>query len=145
MGHCVRAIIGAHKDIQRIENNGFAKGIKLPQRYGMIFLTDALLDNIGELFESANEPSDPETVTSYLLQEYSFHTKLAYIEADYSSGIGTHSGILYENGKISIPLCSGEGAINILLRELGVWREVNKDEFDSLNLGIYRRMDKWIK
>lgn len=145
MGHCVRAIIGAHKDIQQIENNWFAKGIKLPQGYGMIFLTDALLDNIGELFESANEPSDPETVTSYLLQEYSFHTKLAYIEADYSSGIGTHSGILYENGKISIPLCSGEGAINILLRELGVWREVNKDEFDSLNLGIYRRMDKWIK
>lgn len=146
MGHYVRAIIGAHKDIQRIENNYcLAKEIKLPQGYGMIFLTDALLDNIGELFESANEPSDPETVTSCLLQEYSFHTKLTYIEADYSSGIGTHSGILYENGKISIPLCSGEGAINILLRELGVWREVNKDEFDSLNLGIYRRMDKWIK
>ena len=146
MGHCVRAIIGAHKDIQRIENNYcLAKEIKLPQGYGMIFLTDALLDNIGELFESANEPSDPETVTSCLLQEYSFHTKLTYIEADYSSGIGTQSGILYENGNISIPLCSGEGSINILLRELGVWREVNKDEFDSLNLGIYRRMDKWIK
>lgn len=146
MGHYVRAIIGAHKDIQRIENNYWiAKEIKLPQGYGMIFLTDALLDNIGELFESANEPSDPETVTSCLLQEYSFHTKLAYIEADYSGVIGTQSGILYENGNISIPLCSGEGSINILLRELGVWREVNKDEFDSLNLGIYRRMDKWIK
>lgn len=145
MGHCVRAIIGAHKDIQWIENNWFAKGIKLPQGYCMIFLTNALLDNIGELFESANEPSDPETVTSCLLQEYSFHTKLAYVEADYSGGIGTYSGILYENGKICIPLCSGKGAINILLRKLGVWREVNKDEFDSLNLGIYRRMDKWIK
>lgn len=146
MGHCVRAIIGAHKDIQQIENNYWlAKGIKLPQGYGMIFLTDALLDNIGELFESANEPSDPETVTSYLLQVYSFRTKLAYIEADYFGGIGTQSGILYENGNISIPLCSGKGAINILLRELGVWHEVNKDEFDSLNLGIYRRMDKWIK
>lgn len=145
MGHCVRAIIGAHKDIQQIENNWLAKGIKLPQGYGMIFLTDALLDNIGELFESANEPSDPETVTSYLLQVYSFRTKLAYIEADYFGGIGTQSGILYENGNISIPLCSGKGAINILLRELGVWHEVNKDEFDSLNLGIYRRMDKWIK
>ena len=142
MGHCVRAIIGAHKDIQRY---WLAKEIKLPQGYGMIFLTDALLDNIGELFESANEPSDSETVTSFLLQEYSFHTKLAYIEADYFGGIGTRSGILYENGNISIPLCGGEGAINILLRELGVWREVNKDEFDSLNLGIYRRMDKWIK
>ena len=145
MGHCVRAIIGAHKDIQRIENDWLAKEMKLPQGYGMIFLTDTLLDNIGELFESANEPSDPETVTSYLLQEYSFHTKLAYIETDYFGGVGTQSGILYENGNISIPLCSGEGSINILLRELGVWREVNKDEFDSLNLGIYRRMDKWIK
>lgn len=142
MGHCVRAIIGAHKDIQRY---WLAKEIKLPQGYGMIFLTDALLDNIGELFESANEPSDSETVTSFLLQEYSFHTKLAYIEADYFGGIGTRSGILYENGNISIPLCGGKGAINILLWELGVWREVNKDEFDSLNLGIYRRMDKWIK
>ena len=69
MGHCVRAIIGVHKDMQRIENDWFAKEIKLPQGYGMIFLTDALLDDIGELFESANEPSDPETVTSYLLQE----------------------------------------------------------------------------
>ena len=145
MGHCVRAIIGAHKDIQRIENDWFAKEIKLPQGYGMIFLTDVLLDDIGELFESANESSDPETVTSYLLQNYSFHTKLAYIEADYFGGIGTQSGILYENGNIGIPPCSGKGAINILLRELGVWREVNKDEFDSLNLGIYRRMDKWIK
>ncbi len=28
MGHCVRAIIGAHKDIQRIENDWFAKGMK---------------------------------------------------------------------------------------------------------------------
>ena len=38
----MRAIIGAHKDIQRIENNWFAKGFKLPQGYGMIFLIDAL-------------------------------------------------------------------------------------------------------
>ena len=45
MGHCVRAIIGAHKDIQRIENDWLAKEMKLPQGYGMIFLTDTLLDN----------------------------------------------------------------------------------------------------
>lgn len=145
MGHCVRAIIGAHKVVQRIENDWYAKEINLPQGYGMIFLTDALLDNIAELFESANESSTPDAVTNFLLQEYSFHTKLAYIETDYFGGIGTQSGILYENGNISIPPCSGEGAINSLLRELGVWCEVNKDEFDSLNLGIYRRMDKWIK
>ena len=119
MGHYVRAIIGVHKDIQRIENNYWlAKEIKLPQGYGMIFLTDALLDNIGELFESANEPSDPETVTIYLLQVHSFHTKQAYIETDYFGGIGTQSGILYENGNISIPLCSGEESITIFINSL---------------------------
>lgn len=145
MGHCVRAVIGAHKAIQQIADNWHAKEINLPQGYGMIFLTDALLDDIAELFESADEPSTPDTVTNYLLQFYSFHTKLAYIETDYFGGIGTQSGFLCENRNISIPPCRGEGAINILLRELGVWRERNTDEFDSLNLGIYRRMDKWIK
>ena len=77
-----------------------------------------LLDNIGELFESANEPSDPETVTIYLLQVHSFHTKQAYIETDYFGGIGTQSGILYENGNISIPLCSGEESITIFINSL---------------------------
>ena len=140
MGHCVRAIIGVHKDMQRIENDWFAKEIKLPQGYGMIFLTDALLDEIGELFESANEPSDPETITSFLLQEYSFHTKLAYIETDYFGGIGTQGGVLYKNGQICRKPHSGDGTINLLLRELGVWCAPTKDEFDSLNLGIYREM-----
>ena len=143
--HGIRAIVGKHEVIQRLESDWYAKEINLPQGYGMIFLTDALLDNIAELFESANEPSTPDTVTNYLLQEYSFHTKLAYIETDYFDGIGNHSGILYENGKISFASCSGKRAINVLLRELGVWCEKNNDEFDSLNLGIYRKMDKWIQ
>ena len=64
MGHCVRAIIGAHKAIQRIEKDWYANEINLPQGYGMIFLTDALLDNIAELFESANELSTPDAVTN---------------------------------------------------------------------------------
>lgn len=53
----------------------------------------------------------------------------------------TQGGVLYKNGQICIAPRSGEGTINILLRELGVRCEPNKDEFDSLNLGIYRRMD----
>ena len=97
MGHSIRAIIGKHEVIQRLENDWYAKEISLPQGYGMIFLTDALLDNIAELFESENESSAPEVVTNWLLQEYSFRTRLAYIEADYFDGIGTRSGVLYEN------------------------------------------------
>ncbi len=54
-----------------------------------------LLDNIGELFESANEPSDPETVTIYLLQVHSFHTKQAYIETSVSRYAAEKSRLQY--------------------------------------------------
>ena len=97
MGHCVRAIIGAHKDIQRIENDWFAKEIKLSQGYGMIFLTEALLDNIGELFESANEPSDPETVTSFLLQEYSCKRKLVTVSGSEGSFADSNNSPILSN------------------------------------------------
>ena len=40
------------------------------------------------------------------------------IETDYFGGIGTQSGILYENGNISIPLCSGEESITIFINSL---------------------------
>lgn len=140
----IRAIIGKHGDIRRLESDWVSgKEISLPQGYGMIFLTDALLESIAELFEAEHEPSDPETVTDWLLQEYSFRTRLACLEADYMDGIGSRSGVLYENGKIRLAPRSGEEAVNILLRELGVWCKEGQDEFDSLHLGIYRRMDKW--
>lgn len=70
------------------------------------------------------------------------HRVIQKLETDYFGGTGTQGGVLYENGQISIAPRSGEGTINILLRELGIRRAPNKDEFDSLNLGIYRRMDE---
>ena len=75
-----------------------------------------------------------------ILQQYSFRTKLAYVETDYFGGVGTQAGVLYENGRISIEPRSGDGTINLLLKELGVWCRPGKDAFDSLNLGRYRRM-----
>ena len=148
MGHCIRAIIGTHKVIQELENNwGNAKEIELPQGYGMVFLTDEFSDDVAEVYDVFGEFRCYELVhftvaIGQLLQQYTQNTKLAYVETDYFGGTGTQGGVLYENGQISIAPRSGEGTINILLRELGVSCEPNKDEFDSLNLGIYRRMDE---
>ena len=69
--------------------------------------------------------------------------ELAYVETDYFGGIGTQGGVLYENGRIRIAPHSGDGTINLLLRELGVKCLANKDEFDSLNLGNYRHMTEY--
>lgn len=145
MGHYIRAIIGAHSSIQKLADDWLAKEIELPQGYGMVFLTEALLDDIIELFDISDEFCYPEldyftVAADQLMQEYTFRTKLAYVETDYFGGVGTQAGVLYENGRISIAPRKGDGIINILLRELGVWCVRGKDEFDSLNLGRYRRM-----
>lgn len=150
MGHCIRAIIGTHEDVHKIADAWVrAKEIELPQGFGMVFCTTVLLEDIEELMESSGEVIDyslfPEleyfnASVKELMESYSFRTKLAYIETDYFGGTGTQAGILYENGKPAAPK-NGEGAINALLKELGVWRKPDKDEFDMLGLGKYRHME----
>lgn len=151
MGHCIRAIIGAHEAVRKIADDWiYAKEIDLPQGFGMIFCTIRLLENIEELMESSEEavhdPDYPEldyfdASVKELMENYSFRTKLAYFETDYFGGTGTQAGILYENGKPAAAPQSGEGTINALLKELGVWRKPDKDEFDMLGLGKYRHME----
>lgn len=150
MGHCIRAIIGSHEVIQKPADDWVcAKVIELPQGFGMIFCTIELLEDIEEHLgcsgKAVDAPDFPEldyfdASVKELMEKYSQGTKLAYVETDYFGGTGTQAGLLYENGKPAAPQ-SGEGAINALLKELGVRREHDKDEFDTLNLGKYRYME----
>lgn len=151
MGHCIRAIIGTHEAVCKIADDWIcAKEIKLPQGYGMIFCTIELLEDIEELMESSGEavddPGFPEldyfdASVKELMEQYSIRTKLAYVETDYFGGTGTQAGVIYENGKPASASQSGEGTINALLKELGVWCRPGKDEFDMLGLGDYRHME----
>ncbi|MCI8554463.1 MAG: hypothetical protein HFJ80_05905 [Clostridiales bacterium] len=120
----------------------------------MVFLTNALLDDIAELTEPSDalhkpvlqafaERSDFTAETKFLLEKCSFRTKLVYVEIDYFGYAGTQAGVSYENGRISIEPQEGNGSINLLLKRLGVWCAPSQNEFDSLRVGIYRRMDKW--
>jgi hypothetical protein len=84
-----------------------------------------------------------------VLKEHSFNSKLAYIETLYHGGTGLQAAILYENGKQKIqaiftldylnsePTPSEERAINKVLKELGVNKIANQDEFDSIGLRNY--------
>ncbi len=146
MGHCIRAVIGTHETVQKISEDWVcANEIVLPQGFGMVLLTNRLFEDIEALTESSGEQCFSELdffdeSGSELLERYSFHAKLAYIETDYFGGVGTQAGILYENGKVAIAPRRAPGTINILLRALGVWCEPGKDEFDSLGLWKYRHM-----
>ena len=149
MGHMIQAIIGKKDIIEKIASDWVkAQTRELPQGYSLLFLTDALYDDIEELLEDENmeKIEDFEDMVCYttpvvhLLKHYSFHSQLVYIETDYAGGYGTQAGVLFVNGKtVTGPACSN-GIINQLLKDIGVYREHGKDEFDSLHLGIYRCM-----
>lgn len=149
MGHNISAIIGRRNTIQKLADTWIdASVIELPQEFAMVFLTDTLIESIEELNHISDDFCCPELcnfsiIAEQLLQEFSLHTRLAYIETDYFGGVGTQGGVLYEDGKILIKPRSGEGTINELLKELGVSCMSGLDEFDSLKLGNYRHMQDY--
>ena len=148
MGHCIKAIIGKREDVCKISEDWVqAKLIELPQGFGMVPMTARLLEDVEELME----PSEIEDrlgldgldgAVVCMLEQYSFRTKLAYVETEYFGGYGTQGGVLYENGREKIPPQTGSGTINVLLKELGVRRRPNADEFDQLELGKFRRTEE---
>lgn len=148
MGHCIRAIIGKQADICKLAEDWVsANMIELPQDFGIVPLTIKLLENMEELLEpSCEDPCSElygfDQTVKEILEQYSFRTKLAYIETDYFGGVGTQGGVLYENGREVCPPRVGEGVINALLKELGAWHRPGLDEFDSLELGKYRHIDE---
>ena len=147
MGHSIRAVLGPLLSIQKLADGwDCAEVIELPQGTGMVFLTDAFLDRIAERSGASGALCSP--ALSYLtaaadqfLRRASLRTRLVYLETSYFGGAGTQAGALYEDGQIQTAPRAGEGTINRLLRELGVRRSLGRDEFDSLGLGAYRRME----
>ena len=145
MGHNIKAIIGKRDDVQRFaDDRSCAKVIGLPQDMGMVLLTTSLLDELSELYGEypCLEPESPDSTVVGILEQYSLRTKLAYIETDYFGGVGTQGGVLYADGRETIAARVGEGIINAFLKELGVLKQPDKDEFDSLELWKYRYMDE---
>ena len=147
MGHIIRAIIGKKHIIQPIaERWTYAEMLSLPQNYALIFLNDDLFDDIEELVDLENTSNYPHL--SYLtdsviefLKENSLKGQLLYMETDYFGGYGTQAGVIFENGEMKGEPIDGDGTVNRLLGLLGVRKHLQKDEFDSLELYKYRRMD----
>jgi hypothetical protein len=82
---------------------------------------------------------------------------IAYVEAEFIGGTGEQSAVAWRNGALALgPLrCShydrtpvppiGDWPINRILREIGVSATGRSDEFDTLRLGRYPRMEEWLE
>ena len=147
MGHMIRAFIGKDTVIQSITDHWvYAEMIKLPQDYALTFLNDSLFDDIEELCDLKNTCHYPhlnyltDSVIEFL-KDHSVGAQLVYMETDYFGGYGIQAGVFFENGEMKFEPMDGDGTVNHLLRLLGVRKHLLKDEFDTLELYKYRRMD----
>ena len=149
MEHCFKAVIGTRDTVGRLAEDWLREVTELPQDLGMIFMTDSFLEDVGELMEVSDKPCFHELEyfteeVKELMESYSFRSKLVYIEIGCSGGIGTQAGVLYENGRAVVSPRRGEGAVNVLLKELGVWCYPEKNEFEMLMPEKYRHMMYWM-
>jgi hypothetical protein len=81
----------------------------------------------------------------------SHSTPVAWIETEYWAGLGWQFAVVWHKGAIAVgPTKTGngvpllDGAINHALRYLGVRRQGELDEFDTMQLGWYRSNEEWI-
>lgn len=74
---------------------------------------------------------------------------VVFVTAEFWGGQGAQAATLYRSGAPPHPFETGYNAINQALRALGITAECsaesNKDEFDSLGLGRYRRTEDWLR
>ncbi len=162
--HNIRGFIGNMDIIKPFSEKWLSDIIYLKQDLSMFFLTDKLYDNIQELVNSKIDTDYSDYFEYFSSSVYelmvfeSHHGKIGYIETDYFGGSGSQSALLIEKGKIIVePLKTktkwdensngyihtpeGVEAINSILKELSVNRIKGNDEFDSIGLGNYRRME----
>lgn len=71
--------------------------------------------------------------------------KVAYIEAEYFGGHGYQNGIVWNSGQFVFEQTLDGQAINGALLSLGIMRNEDHDEFDTVGLGRQRSVERWIK
>jgi hypothetical protein len=78
---------------------------------------------------------------------------VAYVEADYSGGVGEQSVEVWDSGKVVLdhlhlaakaPVPAAGTPIAQALRRLGVAKGDYHDEFDAVGLGRHRDTDDWL-
>ncbi len=140
MGHHICAIIGK-KPVNEEAIRKYQLAAAFEGDYVIVILDQ---DSVWHWSEKLQLSSDSESehidfaceLIFHFAKEIGFH-KYGIIQTDYFGGVGSQCASLYEEGRVLI----AEKMIDDILRELGVVRTKEKDEFDILNLGEYRSGD----
>ena len=134
---------------------------KLPQNFNLLFICEKINDAIQRqvVLDDTNRVIEPFEFLDLKINKYLESCcqsgSYAYIETDYFGSVGTQAAGLFESGKLIEVYKGGdsdidttmpwperllEQPINKVLRKIGVLRNPELDEFDTLGLGEYRHM-----
>lgn len=141
MGHNINAIIGkAPINVNAVEKYGLA--VAYEAEFAIIILDFESLNywssilNLSDESQSENLMWECELIF-FFAQELGLE-KFGLIQTNYFAGIGSQCAGFFDNGKKKI-----EGDINIVLKQIGVERNLNLDEFDTINLAEYRESEDY--
>lgn len=121
MSHCISAYIAKYDDLApHVEGL-----IRLPHDYALV----PAMFILGNLWEKID--------------------KIAHVNTNYFGGAGTQGATYWENGEEKFHFYQDEydeetlfsSPINTALRMMGVVKDPDMDEFDTINLGHYRSLD----
>ena len=154
MFYILEAVIGPENVLRKvILEQQAAVVVPLGQGIAMVPMTD-------KLFAAVTDGA-PERPLGFwklpggfaaVLADWSSDGPVGYVEAEYYGGFGGQRAALWVDGEVSLgPLVADAGRpppasgspISQVLRQLGVKRDGQGDEFDALDLGRHGHTSEW--
>jgi len=149
--YCLYGIVGKSRDLlhKSLEYPG-ACVVHLERGIGMIPISEELLYDIEQDDSSLDATKEHgfeflSNVLSAWVQSLSQGTTLAYLEAEFISGEGTESAVVWRDGVRVLGPLRGTGAVNRALRTLGVSVPSRREEFEVVGLGRHRSPEEWLE
>lgn len=148
MGYTLRAFVGRAEALSPLVGVvPQAVLIKLEQGFCLIPVTDALHDALTN-FAQEESPPPFSFLTAHLetqLLARIGNECVGYIEAEYFGGDGEQAAILWKDGRRKFVAGPDYGAINSVLKRLGVAIGLsNHDEFEAVGLAQNRHTEDWL-
>ncbi|CAI6035382.1 hypothetical protein PAECIP112173_00800 [Paenibacillus sp. JJ-100] len=146
MGYYFRGIITSIDIIDSFKNS-YSNLVIIHLYNGLVTipLTDELYDEIN--MNQGKTINKYEYLTDQIglfCSKNSNLSKTAYVEAEYFGGVGSQNGIVWDSGKVVFEETMSKDAINKALKILGIITIDYKDEFDTVQLGRHRFVDRWV-
>lgn len=144
MGYDIQAIVST-LPILEAHCSDFAQAVVVPlaENYGLIPMTDELLDEVGVTGPTGTFYKLTFEVTDWI-RAISASGAVAYIEAEFFGGVGNQNATVWSSGEAILPPIQDPKAINMALRLLGVSKGSFHDEFEAMGLPRHRGTDDWI-